>query len=377
MKTRILAVTRTICALALAVTLCVMPARSVRGDEPLPNIWINLFSLDSTYLGQPVPVDAQIVVFDPQTGVQCGQFAVTYAGWYGTMPCYGDDGVYPGATPGHVLGFTINGATAQTEAVSLNGTPIPATTPVYWDQELSLWEVNLRARLDVGQHTLVSSANPANLAQTVTFSTVVTGSGPNGEKPTGSVQFAADGAPLGAATLDAYGQATLSTADLAAGTHTMTAAYLGDAAFYPSTTGLTQEVRPYEERCGLTTGAHDFSASGPVHVEVGELGSLFCLRVQRVAGSHPQATPGIATGQYWIIEGTDNLGDPAGGFSVALTLPANFTPDAEDKLCRYTGTGQIWDCAASSFDAVNRTVTRGTWANSRSGPWVTTSVPPR
>jgi hypothetical protein len=102
MKTRILAVTRTICALALAVTLCVMPARSVRGDGPLPNIWINLFSLDSTYLGQPVPVDAQIVVFDPQTGVQCGQFAVTHAGWYGTMPCYGDD-VGPTAVTLHDL----------------------------------------------------------------------------------------------------------------------------------------------------------------------------------------------------------------------------------------------------------------------------------
>jgi hypothetical protein len=243
MKGRTLAIIRTACALALAVSLCMMPSSTVKGDDPLPNIWIDLFSLDSTYLGQAVPLRAQIVVFDAQTGVQCGQFTVTQAGWYGTMPCYGDDGVYPGAGQDHVLVFTINGATAQTEAVSLNGVAIPATTSVTWDQSLSLWEVNLHARLDVSEHLLVSSANPVNLGQTVTFTATVSGSGPGGETPTGSVQFAADGSALGTVNL-VSGQAVISTADLTTGTHMITATYLGDAAFYPSTTGMTLEVRP-------------------------------------------------------------------------------------------------------------------------------------
>lgn len=266
MKARILAITRTVCTLALAVMLCTTPASGVRlranAADPVPNIWIDLFSLNSTYLGEAVPVDARIAAFDAQTGVQCGQFIVTHAGWYGIMPCYGDDGTYPGATLGHILNFTINGTAAQTEAVALNGAAISPDTPVIWDQNLSLWEVNLHARLLVSDQLLVSSLNPSNLSDTVLFSTTVIGLGPNGEKPTGSVQFAVDGTPLSTATLDAAGQATFSTADLTPGAHTITAAYEGDAVFYPSTAGLTQFVQV--AHLSLTKGATEtsFNAAG-------------------------------------------------------------------------------------------------------------------
>ncbi len=349
--------------LALVLMLCLAPAGRVRAADPLPNIWIDLYGLNSTYLGQPVPVGAEIAAFDAQTGVPCGQFPVAHEGKYGIMPCYGDDGTYPGATSGHVLRFTINGAAAETEAISLNGTGLPASTPVIWDQAGSLWQVNLHARLNISAHTLTSSANPADLGQSVMFTTEVSGSGPNGEIPTGSVQFAADGSTLGTVALDAWGRATLSTASLTAGMHAITATYAGDAVFYPSTASLAQEMRSYEERCDLAVGTYDFPDSGPVHVEVNELGSLACLRVQRVAGSHPQAAQGIATGQYWVIGGTNSLGQPASGFNLTLTLPANFIPDEADKLCRYLGVGQLWDCAASGFDATGRTITRANVVN--------------
>ena len=362
MKGRMLVIVRIAGALALAVTLCMLLLSAAWGSGVMPtNRWIDLYSLGSTYLGQPVPVGAHVAVFDPQ-GVQCGEFVVTHTSWYGIMPCYGDDldtvGVDEGALPGDILRFTINGAAAQTEAVSIDGTPVPSSTNVAWDGAQSLWQVNLHARLDVGQHTLVSSASPANLGASITFTTTVSRAGAGEPTPTGNVQFWADGAALGGPVGLVDGQAAMSTAGLIAGTHAITVAYGGNAAFYPSTAGMTQEVRPYEERCGLTTAAYDFNASGPIHVAIARLGSLACLRVQRVAGSHPQAPPGIATGQYWIIGGTDSLGGPAGQFSVTLTLPANFTPDDQDTLCRYTGTGQTWDCAASGFDAVHRTITR-------------------
>lgn len=267
MKARILATIRTVGALILI--LCTLPAHGVRGSvsgaDPLPNIWIDLYSLNSTYLGQPVSVGAQIIAFDTQTGVRCGQFIVEYAGYYGIMPCYGDDGVYPGATPGHLLGFTINGATAQTEAVSLNGAAIPATTPVIWDQNLNLWEVNLHARLNVSTHRLESSANPSDLGQSVTFSTEVLGSGPGGETPTGSVQFASDGVVLGMVDL-VNGQASLSTADLTAGSHTITATYAGDATFYPSTASLTQIVQYAHLSLTKAVIETSFNAAGvPLH----------------------------------------------------------------------------------------------------------------
>ncbi len=239
-----LALARAAGALALAVILGLILLHTVWGAVTPTNTWVDLDSLGSTYLGQPVPVGAQIAVFDPQ-GVQCGEFAVTRTGWYGIMPCYGDDLDTPedeGAVVGDVLRFTINGATAETEAVSVNGNPISATTVVTWDQARSLWQVNLAARLAVSQHTLTSSANPANLGQEVMFTTIVTGSGPGGETPTGAVQFWADGSVLGTVGLGG-GQAAISTADLVVGTHTISATYGGDQAFYPSTASLIQEVR--------------------------------------------------------------------------------------------------------------------------------------
>lgn len=266
MKDRKLAGTTTAGVLALVVILCLIPVGAVWGDVTPTNTWIDLYSLNSTYLGQPVPVGAQIAVFDPQ-GVQCGEFVVTTAGHYGIMPCYGDDLTTPaedeGALSGDVLHFTINDAAAQTEAIALNGAPIPATTEVIWNQAQSLWQVNL---------------------------------------------------------------------------HVATAP---------------------EEQCGLEESVtYDFNAGGPIHVEIVDLGSLSCLRVQHMTGSHPRATTGIATGQYWIISGTDNLGEAAAEYNLTLTLPANFTPDETDKLCRYVNTNQAWDCAASSFDAQSNTVTR-------------------
>lgn len=353
---------RMVAALGLAVALGMIFLGVVSSNGVVPtNTWIDLYSTSSTYLGQPVPQGAAVAVYDPQ-GVQCGEFVVTHTGWYGIMPCYGDDPgtltVDEGAVLSDVLRFTINGAPARTEVVSIDALDVPSTTLVVWWPVQNLWQVHLHARLDVTGHLLASSANPANLGESVSVTATVTGSGPGGEQPTGTVQFWADGGLLGGPVVLTGGSATVHLPLLATGIHTITAEYSGDAVFYPSTADLSQEVRPYEQKCGLTAASYAFNASGPVTVDIVTLGTLACIQVERMSGNHPQATAAITTGQYWLITGTDSLGDPASGFSVTLTLPASFTPDANTKLCRYTGPGQIWDCAASSFDALNQTVTR-------------------
>ncbi|MFZ5809752.1 MAG: beta strand repeat-containing protein [Chloroflexota bacterium] len=76
------------------------------------------------------------------------------------------------------------------------------------------------------------------------------------------------------------------------------------------------------------------------------LGNLSCLYVDEMELNHPNATAGIQTGRYWLIRGLQSDKQTnASGFSVNLTLPTTFNPDANDKLCRYTGSGQVWDCA--------------------------------
>lgn len=101
----------------------------------------------------------------------------------------------------------------------------------------------------------------------------------------------------------------------------------------------------------------------PVVIEIGAKGTLAQIRVQRFNKDHPAAddttTPNLKNGVYWQIEGLDAEGQPASGISYTLTLPAvGFIPDANDKICHYNSSVSAWDCAASSYDLNNKTITR-------------------
>lgn len=129
------------------------------------------------------------------------------------------------------------------------------------------------------------------------------------------------------------------------------------------------ETPPYVKRCsGVAAGqTYDFNSTNTTQVEISTLGDLSCLEVTRVGSNHPNATVGLQTGQYWQITGTNSLNAPASGFNVNLTLPASFTPDTDDKVCRYTGTGVVWDCAVTSFGS--NSITRN--GVTQFSPWAT------
>jgi hypothetical protein len=90
--------------------------------------------------------------------------------------------------------------------------------------------------------TLASSLTPSIAGKPVTFTAVVTGTG---GVPTGAVTFIdAAGGTVGSGTLNASGVATLTTAALAVGQHTLTAAYGGDSRDTSSTSAtLLQTVQ--------------------------------------------------------------------------------------------------------------------------------------
>lgn len=105
----------------------------------------------------------------------------------------------------------------------------------------------------------------------------------------------------------------------------------------------------YVSICGLVGGnTYTFSPTS-VQIEIATLGSLSCLQVQPLYSNHPDATAGIQTGQYWIITPIGN------GYTVNLTLPVTVA-DVNDKVCRYTSSGNNWDCVYSSH--TDNTVTR-------------------
>ncbi|PWH13133.1 MAG: hypothetical protein DDG59_14690 [Anaerolineae bacterium] len=106
--------------------------------------------------------------------------------------------------------------------------------------------------------------------------------------------------------------------------------------------------------CGVAQGnTYSFPHQSGVSIQITTLGSeLVCLYVDEMEINHPNATPGIQTGRYWLMRGlqSDRKTD-ATGFSVNLTLPHNNL--SNPKACKYPGSlgGAGWDCAVNSSNA--------------------------
>ena len=94
--------------------------------------------------------------------------------------------------------------------------------------------------------SLTSSANPSQGGANVTFTAVVAASSGGGVAPDGNVIFSDGATVIGTAVLSGSGIASFSTTALANGTHSITAAYGGDAANYilgSSSNVVTQNVQ--------------------------------------------------------------------------------------------------------------------------------------
>ncbi len=101
--------------------------------------------------------------------------------------------------------------------------------------------------------TLFSSLNPSVFGQAVSFTAAVSSASGT---PTGTVIFYDGSTAIGSATL-ANGIASLSTSSLAAGSHSITAAYQGSSAFGPSTSApLNQVVNPAITTTSLVSSAN-------------------------------------------------------------------------------------------------------------------------
>ena len=77
--------------------------------------------------------------------------------------------------------------------------------------------------------------------------------------------------------------------------------------------------------------------------------ALTSMAVERVNGNHPSVDAFTGNGEHWIVT-------PTGAFNASVTLPHSIAPASAASVCRYTGTGTVWNCVASSSTA--NTVTR-------------------
>ena len=161
---------------------------------------------------------------------------------------------------------------------------------------------------------LVSSQNPSWQGSNVTFTVTITPMPPASTTPTGNVQFYANGTALGSPVALTGGLASLSTADLPAGTNSVTGSYLGDNNFFGSSNSLAQVVQVVP--------------STPVTIVIQDNGDGTVMLIFT-------GTPGA---QY-VVQASDNLAIPAWGNISTNTAGADghwtFTDSANGRTNRF------------------------------------------
>jgi PKD repeat protein len=152
-------------------------------------------------------------------------------------------------------------ATCTTAALSVGGSPHSITAVYSGDTDYlgsPSAPISQTVNRDPTTTTVTASpASPSTFGTRVTFTAGVTANPPGAGTPTGTVAFTIDGTPVESTTLSG-GTATIATASLAAGSHTIAASYGGDGNFLASNGSL-----PYTVTCATTiSGTH----SGPLEV---------------------------------------------------------------------------------------------------------------
>lgn len=187
----------------------------------------------------------------------------------------------------------------------------------------------------------VSSNNPGAVqGQPITFSVTVTGS-----NLTGTVTFLDNGVSIGTGTAQGNGIYTLTTSTLAAGSHSITASYSGDAANTPS---MSPTALPQFVKGATTTSIASSNANPAVNTAVtftGHVSSTF---------------PGSPSGTVTIFKngvpiGTVAVNAATGNWSFAYSFP---TAGTFSITAAYNGDGNYG--ASLMSGAVTETVKGGT-----------------
>ena len=184
---------------------------------------------------------------------------------------------------------------------------------------------------DLTTITLVSSKNPANLQDSITFTATVSG---NDSSPSGAVNFLDAGTLIGSGTLtpgpNNLATVTFTTANLTLGTHPITAVYAGNTDFNPATSAvLNQVIQPVSlgNQASLTTLTADLNPSAPKQLVT------FTAQVQL-----PGVFATVATGTVTFLDGTTVLGTGTlNNFGVATYQTAALVTGTHPITASYAG----------------------------------------
>lgn len=169
---------------------------------------------------------------------------------------------------------TLNGSGVATYSNSALAIGSHSVTASYGGDSRNLASTSAAVAVTVAHDstttTLASSAPSSVVSSSLTFTATV--SGPSGAAtPTGTVTFTDGSATIGTGTLNGSGVATLATSALAAGSHSITATYGGDANDAGSTSSavaITVWPGPPDFTLGLSSSSGTFKAGKPATVTI-------------------------------------------------------------------------------------------------------------
>ena len=187
--------------------------------------------------------------------------------------------------------------------------------------------------------TVAASPNPSVFGQLVTFTATVSPSSGASGTPTGAITFSDGTTAIGTSTLDANGKGTLSLTSLSVGTHSISAAYSGDANFSGSASAtISQAVNKAATTTTLTASPNP---------------SAFGQSVTFSAAVNAPGSAGIPTGTISFSDGTVTLGtavlDSTG--KALLSLSA-LSVGSHSIVASYSGDSNFSTSASSAISQV-------------------------
>ncbi len=247
-----------------------------------------------------------------------------------------------------VTTFT-QGVHSLTAVYSGDANDAPSTSAVYTQT------VKLNANTSVA-----SSPNPSVVGQSVTITATVAAGA------TGTVQFLDGSTVLGSSAVSG-GTAALTTANLAQGTHTLTASYSGDSNYLAqSSAAITQTVTPKTPTTTTIASSSNpsivgqsvtFTASVSPSAATGSVqfldGTTVLATVTVNSGSATFATSSLAQGAHSITAAYGGSATYAGSTSLVLTQTVNVAPPAAPSGLTATAAGSTeinlsWTASSTS-----------------------------
>jgi hypothetical protein len=329
---------------AQTVTATYAGNSGVAGSTATANVTVNQAASTTTVLspdpgacGEPVTICAQVTTVPPGTCPPTGTVTFVISG-------------------GPTLTGTLDGtgmACVTTSAIPVGTHTVTATYAGDTGVAGSTGTGTVTVSQGTSALSLTVAPSPSVCGEPVTICAQVTVAPPSTCVPTGTVTFVISGGPTLTGTLNASGQACVTTSAVPVGSHTITATYAGDSGVGGSTASATMTVNPASSTTTVTVTPSPSVCGEPV---------LLCAQVTTVPPGTctPTGTVTFVVSGGPTLTTTVNAGGQACVSTSAIpvgTHTVTATYGGGGGVAPSTGTGSVTVNQATSSTALTITPT--------------------